>query len=261
MALESEKTANKLKNEITERYNELIGTLILIATSKKKKKEKISEINKYKKKFKEFNNKFSSSQVEKIYKISAKEATEEAKNIVKEINIKKNILPKQQQEINLLKEQLEIGLNKRLDVITEQAKQLTNYEEIKKVREQIGMSDGTEKLQIDQKKTKKNLVFINSKGQRVNMNTVMELTVGDSFWLTITSSQRSQWLLLGFKYFIHMSKIDERTTVLCRSLHLQRRDLRKDPIPPLHPRCRSKIKLSKEDWSSDLSLKNYGKVF
>lgn len=260
MAIEDQKVAEeKAVKEATREYDDLVATLILIATSNKTKAEKFALINKWKSRMQGFNSEFSTRHSESIYTKFADEAWKEAQELEAAIgNVKKKLLPSQQQELNNLAEQLKIGLNSRLNTLTQQAKELAISEEIAKIREgKIGMTDATERIQLTPTKSKPNLVFTNAQGKIVSMQAVMKLTVGDQLWKNVTSSQRSQWLLLGFKFVLHISVMDDKTTPICISLNKTRRDLRKDQLPPMHRGCRSGIRLLKDGFDVAIFNKNY----
>ncbi len=250
----------KAVKEATDKYNDLIATLILISTSNKSKREKIVLINEQRTKMKSFNQEFSDQQTDIFYNKFSDNAFEEASDLINIDFSKKKLSAGQLQESQNLSDQLKLGLNKRLDVIIDQANQLTLKEELANIREKkLGMTDGSDRIQITPTKSQPNLVFTNVKGQVVAMDTVMKLTVGDQLWATTTSSQRAQWLLMGFRYATHISVLDNNTTPLCRALNGTKRDLTKDQLPPMHIACRSKIKLTKEGWSAEIFAQNYEK--
>lgn len=250
----------KAVKEATREYDDLVATLILIATSNKSKREKLALINERRSRMLDFNSEFSSRQTEQVYKKFSERALSEAEALISEIDVKKKPLPIQQEEAKNLSEELKIVLNKRLDTLIDQAKQLTIKEELQRIRQQkLGIQSSSERLQITPKKSVQNLVFTNSKGQVVSMEAVMKLAVGDQLWSIVTSSQRTEWLLLGFRYVIHISVIDDHTTLICEKLNRTRRDLKKDPLPPMHGWCRSRVKLSKEGWSREIFTQNFGK--
>lgn len=247
----------KAVDEATKRYDDLISTLILIATSGRSKSEKFTLINEWKRKMSAFNNEFSSRQSELFYKKYSQQAFDEAKNLVPEIISKKKLSAPEVEELKNLSEQLRIGLNKRLGFLTEQAKQLVISEELTKIREQkIGLKNATDRTQITIKRAKPNLLFTNAKGQIVSMENVMRITIGDQLWATISSSQRSQWVRLGFRYVLHISVMDDKTTEICISLNKTKRDLLVDQLPPMHIRCRSKVKLLRDGWNKNVFLQN-----
>jgi hypothetical protein len=249
----------KAIDEATKEYDALVATLILIATSNKSKSEKNSLINEWKTKMQSFNAEFSVRHSEVAYTKMSEEALKEAQALESSIkNVKKKLSPSQKEELKVLSEELKLGLNKRLDVLIQQAKELTIKEELVKIREgKLGMTNATDRIQLTPSRSKPNLVFTNAKGKIVSMQAVMKLTVGDQLWKTVTSSQRSQWLLLGFKYVQHLSVMDGRTTQICIDLNTTRRDLRKDQLPPMHKGCRSKVKLLKDGWNQAIFLKNF----
>ncbi len=249
---------NDPSKEAAHVYDDLIATFILISTSEKSRKEKFVLIEKWRNKIRTYNTKFAEEKTRQIYLKYSGDAFNEAKSFIDEIDVKKKLLIGQKEELENLAQQLEIGLNKRLDALTEQAKQLALRQDLTKIQEKkLGYKDATDRTQITPKKAVKNLLFTNKEGKIVSMQSVMKFTVGDQLWSNITTAQRTQWLLLGFIYGTHISVMDDKTTIICRSLNLTRRDLRKDKLPPMHNGCRSKIKLSKEGWDESVFLKNF----
>lgn len=247
----------KAVDEATKKYDELIATLILISVSNKSKKEKFSMIDDLRKKTILFNDEFSQRQTELFYNKYTEEAFSEAEKLVPEVLAKKKLSTGQKQELESLSEQLKFGLNKRLGALTDQAKQLTVSEELANIREQkLGLKNGSSRIQITPKRSKQNLLFTNAKGQVVSMENVMRITVGDQLWASVSSSQRSEWVRLGFRYVLHISVMDERTTEICIALNKTRRDLLQDQLPPMHIQCRSTVRLLKDGWSSEAFLKN-----
>ena len=241
--IEAEEAATK---EAGREYDDLVASLILIATSNRSKKEKLGLIENLNRKMRDFNSRFSKNQVEKAYNQFSREAAKEAKELNATLKVKKKLTGIQHKEVASLKLEMESRLNQRLDILINQAKQLAIKEELAKIREELGMTDGTEKRQITPKKTKKEIVFMDTKGRRIKMDTIMRVTVGDQMWDTINSSKRSTYLRYGFRWAEHISVIDDRTTKICLALDHTVRDLTKDKIPPMHPNCRSRIKLLKD---------------
>ena len=224
--------------ESSKKYDDLIATLILISTSNRPKREKFLMIEKEAEKMRDFNAEFAQRKIEDTYAKFSKEA---AKDIGE---IKKKLTAGEESEAKNLAQKLEISLKKRVDVLINQAKELVTKEELAKIREsKLGMTDGTDKVQITPKKTKPDLVFIDSKGRKVTMDAVMKITVGDNIWETIFDSKRAVYLEYGFRYAKHISVLDDKTTDICLALDQTVRDLTKDKIPPMHPNCRSRIKI------------------
>lgn len=241
--IEAEEAATK---EASREYDDLVASLILIATSNRSKKEKLSLIENLNKKMRAFNSRFSENQIEKSYNQFSREAAKEAKELNATLKVKKKLTGTQRKELASLTLEMETRLNQRLDILINQAKQLAIKEDLARIREELGMTDGEEKRQITPKKTKKEIVFMDTKGRRIKMETIMKVTVGDQMWETINSSKRSTYLRYGFRWAEHISVIDDRTTNICLALDHTIRDLTKDKIPPMHPNCRSRIKLLKD---------------
>jgi hypothetical protein len=251
----------KAVKEATQEYNDLVAALILIAMSNRSKKDKMSFINDWRSRMVKWNSEFASTQTDEVYRKFAEKALKEAKDLLPNLDLKKKTLSVQEEEIKNLSQQLKLGLDRRLDTLIDQARQLTIKQDLEVIREKkLGMKDASDRIQITPKKSVPNLVFSNQAGKIVKMDTVMKLTVGDQIWTTVTSSQRAQWLLMGFKFAQHISVIDDRTTKICFALHLTKRDLTKDQLPPMHPGCRSTVKLLKEGWNAAIFQKNFGKI-
>lgn len=256
-AIQAEQKAVK---KATQQYDDLVAALVLIATSNRSKSEKLSMIDDWRARMKQWNTEFSQTQTEETYGKFAEKALGEAQDLVPDLSVKKKLLPFQEEELKNLSQQLKLGLDRRLDTLIDQAKQLTSKQELQRIREEkLGMKDASDRIQITAKKSTPNLLFTNKEGQIVRMETVMRFTVGDQIWGEVTSSQRSQWLLMGFRYVLHVSIIDNVTTPICRALHLTKRDLTKDQLPPMHLGCRSTVKLLKEGWNEQIFIKNFGK--
>ncbi|MES2395043.1 MAG: hypothetical protein V4549_03530 [Bacteroidota bacterium] len=253
----------KATKEATEKYDDLVASLVLIATSNRTKAEKFILIDRWRVKMQKFNNEFSIRHTENVYNEFQNKALQEAQALEKTLaDLKKNLSTLQTQEMQGLSEQLNGLLNQRLDTLVNKAKELTIKEELTKFREKkLGMKNAEDRIQLTPKKSEPNLVFTNTKGQIVSLEAVMKLTIGDQLWSTVTAAQRSEWLLLGFKFVLHISVLDEHTTQICRSLNKTLRDLTKDQLPPMHRYCRSKIKLVKDGWNLETFLKNFPKKF
>lgn len=220
----------------TEKYDELLAVLILIATSNRPKKEKIKMIEEQRKKLKNFNKEFSKKEIAKVYKKFSGEAELEIEST------KKKLTGSQKKELGNLATQLEIELNKRLDVYVENARKLIIKEELKMLREgELKFKDAQEKRVLSNGKQKTEIIFMDSKGRRITNKAIMEITVGDSMWEATFSAKRTTYLRYGFRYAMHKSVIDDRTTDICLQLDGTIRDLTKDKIPPMHPGCRSDI--------------------
>lgn len=249
---------NKAVQEATKEYNDLVAALVLIATSNRSKTEKNSMMNDWRNRMIKFNDEFSKRTSLEFYEKAAQDALDEARELEKTIDLlKKKLTRGQQLELSNLSEQLKNGLNKRLDVLIDQGKQLALKQELTKIREtKLGITDGSDRIQLTPKKSMPNLLFTNAKGQIVNMETVMRITVGDQLWATLTSSQRAEWINLGFRFVLHVSVMDTKTSDICIALNLTKRDLKKDQLPPMHLNCRSKIKLLREGWNMRTFLKN-----
>ncbi len=207
---------------------------------------------------KDFNDEFSTRHTELSYNKFTDHALNEAKELQNFIITKKKLTSGQIQEMENLSEQLKISLNKRLNILIDQAKELTVKQELQKIREKkLLMDDATDRIQLTPKKSLPKLLFTNTKGQIVSMEAIMKLTVGDQLWSSVTAAQRSEWILLGFRYVLHISVLDEKTTQICIKLDHTERDLLSDQLPPMHFFCRSKVKLVKDKWDSKVFLKNF----
>lgn len=231
-----EDKVKRLEEEATDYFNSLIAYFVLVGDLDKTKSEKMALINTRSKKAKNWINEFVNKNLPKLYSRETKVAYKQIEKRAKALTTAQTI------EVNNLRSDLINSLNASLDKYYRQARKLILIRDLERIRnEQLNYENYQEKRVIKRTKFKKEIVLMDSKGRRIKANAIMAIVVGDAMFKAGYSARNSVWLLNGFKYGIHISVIDDRTTDICLQLNGVKRNLRKDKLPPLHPRCRSHI--------------------
>lgn len=217
-------------DELGAKYDDLIDFLLLLALSERTSRQRKKQIAAAKlAQYKAYNKAFSERAARKAYELGKNQA-------YREVGAKIQAMSGQQEkELSAFVGQLNADLDSRLAVYDGNFKKLSYRTELASLRaEVLGFAD---------KKVKKTeLLFMDSKGRRISNSAIMSVGPGDIIWDAMESGKRTVYLSLGITEVEHISVIDDRTTEICISLHRKRRDLTKDKIPPMHRRCRSKIR-------------------
>lgn len=221
--------------EIDENIQEFISYSVLVATG-------VFALNQKKKLI---NNKFKdiASKNEKIIKKASYELYKAGKTkTYKDIKKSpKRLTTKQKKELDLVTESTQLKAIGLLNGYKMKADTLIVNESLKMYREDgLGMENAQEKFAYG-KKLKKNLLFQNSKGQRVKTKGLTRVVVGDSLYSGYVAGQRSTFLDNNIFKVLHVSVLDDRTTPICESLDGTERNLLTDQLPPMHAGCRSTI--------------------
>lgn len=226
-------------DDLTSKYDDLLDFLIVLALNTRlSRQRKLSIASQKFAQYKAFNDVFSRTRGQKAYEFGKNSA-------YREVGAKNEILSgAQEAERDLLIKQLNADVNSRLGVYSENFKKLTYKVDLTKLREDsLGFQNATEQRFLENGRIKKqDLLFLDSKGRRISNEAIMRVTAGDTLWDAMESGKRSVYLKLGITHALHISVMDDRTTPICISLNNTKRDLRKDKIPPMHRRCRSKIR-------------------
>jgi len=226
-------------DELTEKYDDLLDFLIVLALNTNiGRQRKLSIASQKFAQYKAFNEVFSRTRGQKAYEFGKNSA-------YREVGARNEAMSSAQKaEQDLLVKQLNTDVNARLGVYENNFKKLTYKVDLSNLREEsLGFTDATDQVFLENGRIKRQeLLFLDSKGRRISNKSIMSITAGDSLWDAMESGKRSVYLKLGITKALHISVIDDRTTDICISLHRTIRDLKKDRIPPMHRRCRSKIR-------------------
>lgn len=226
-------------DELGEKYDDLLDFLILLALNQNlSKQRKLTLASKKVAQYKAFNEVFSRTRGEKAYNLGKNIAYREVGAAIQ------SITGAQEKELAGLVAQLNADLNSRLGVFENNFKKLTYKVDLANLREtSLGFAQASEQsIFLDGRSKRKELFFTDSKGRKISNKAIMSVGAGDILWDMMGSGKRSVYLSLGITHALHISIIDDRTTPICLSLDKTIRDLRKDRIPPMHPRCRSRIR-------------------
>ena len=226
-------------DRLGEKYDDLIDFLVLLAlNTNMSRQRKLTLASRKVFQYKNFNSAFSHSTGRKAYELGKNIAYRDAQKPYRKITTA------QEAELANLVRQLNLDLDSRLGVYHQNFKKLTYKVDISQLREgKLGFTNATERRLLSGGKTsKREILFMDSKGRRISNRAIMAVGPGDMIWDMMGSGQRSIYLSLGITHVLHLSVIDDRTTDICLNLHKKVRDLRRDPIPPMHKRCRSKIR-------------------
>jgi len=237
---EADKITAEAVQEATDRFNDLIEIILLLAISERSKSEKVKMINIQLQKMLKWNASFAERILSRTYRQQSAEAYKAVKAEIQDLS------SAQQKELENLTAQLEEDLNNAAETYAKKGRKLALLRELKKIREErLDYEDGTVKRTTSNNSSvlRDRLEFTDSKGRRIKSDLLMALVVGDTIWMTMNGAKASTWIGLGFYFGIHRSILDDVTTVICRNLNGTERDLRKDKLPPMHPNCRSKIEV------------------
>lgn len=226
----------RVVREATEKYDDFVAMLILIATSDRPKTEKLRLIRARLKRLKAFNDRFAGENMNREYK----KAVRTAYALIDQPS--KKISTGQQKELQNLTNTLKTDMNAKAEALSARGEKLVLKEERRIIREEsLDYRDGTERRVVNRTRFRKDVEFQNADGKRVSMGAAMSLIVGDKIWDAIQSARASTWIRSGIEVVVHRSVIDDRTTNICRSLDGKLRRVGVDQLPPLHPNCRSTI--------------------
>ena len=226
-------------DELGQKYDDLLDFLLLLALSQTiSKQRKLTLASQKVAQYRAFNEVFSRTRGERAYNLGKNSAYRETGSAIQKMS------SAQEKELAGLVAQMNADLNARLGVYESNFKKLTYKVDLANLRENLlGFAPVDEqRLFADGRSKKKDLLFLDSKGRRISNKVIMSVGAGDILWDTINSGKRSVYLKLGITHAMHFSIVDDRTTPICLSLDRTIRDLRKDRIPPMHPRCRSKVR-------------------
>lgn len=226
----------KITGPLTERFNDLITVLFFIATSDDSLRDKRRQIKKAAERVRKFSEKFATKEMKRLYKKQVREAYK----IVGQRP--KKLTDGQEKELATFTTAVIAQLSGLVDKYRSIAFNVATRHERAKIRENfLGYEDGQERQAIRRTSTTRDFEFKDSKGRRIKADAVIKVSAGDTSWSTITAARNSVFLLAGLNYGYHRSIIDERTSDICLALDGQLRNLSKDPLPPMHPNCRSII--------------------
>lgn len=226
-------------DKLGEKYDDLIEFFVLLALNTNiSRQRKLTMASQKLAQYKRFNSAFSQSTGRKAYELGKNIAYRDVRAPYKKLTTA------QESELANLVRQLNLDLDSRLGVYHQNFKKLTYKVDISQLREsKLGFTNATERRLLNGGRTsRREILFMDSKGRRISNRAIMSVGPGDMIWDMMGSGQRSIYLSLGITHALHVSVIDDRTTDICLSLHKKVRDLRRDPIPPMHKRCRSKIR-------------------
>lgn len=237
---EVEKVTAEAVQEATDRFNDLIEIILLLAISERSKSEKVKMINAQLEKMLKWNASFAERIISRTYRQQSAEAYKAVKAEIQDLS------SAQQKELENLTAQLQEDLDSAAQTYAKKGRKLALLRELKKIREEkLDYEDGTVKRATSNNSSvlRDRLEFTDSKGRRIKSDVLMALVVGDTIWMTRSGAKASTWIDQGFYLGIHRSVMDDVTTVICRGLNGKTRDMRKDKLPPMHFGCRSDIEV------------------
>lgn len=237
---EIDKITDEAVKEASDRFNDYLEIILLLAVSDRSRSEKVKMITTQLERILRWNADFAERILSRTYRRESAEAYKAVKAEVTELS------SSQQKELENLVAQLNEDLDSAAQLYAKKGRKLALLRELKKIREdKLNYEDGTVKQTTSNNSTvlRDKLEFTDSKGRMIRSDLLMSLVVGDTVWMTSNGAKASTWIALGFYFGIHRSVMDDVTTEICRSLNGKKRDLRSDKLPPMHHKCRSKIEV------------------
>ena len=228
-----------LTREAEELYNEVAAVLLIVSFSDKTRGEKVAFVKTQIEKLNTFNAR-AGERLESLYKKNVRIAH---KQIGKP---SKKITAKQIREIGNLKLQFKTDMSQKAFMMEQKAYKAILKSESEAIKEALGYKLVKDKVwtgRIKKRPFVNDVVFRGAKGKIIKPGTYAALSTGDNAWKAMQLGRTSTYLRYGFKYGIHRSIVDDKTTDICLSLDGKVRNLKRDPLPPLHPHCRSRIQV------------------
>ncbi len=208
-------------------FNEYIASIILVIKTDISKTEKKTMINKLYKKYSSKIWEQSEIAIDNIMKKQYKDISKKLKvSIEKPVPIK---------EVTLIAEDLKILLQGKANEIRLKGFNGVNAYEKISIKKKQWMDVRNLKI------WKTNFNFSDKRWRKWNINNYLKLVVWDSMYTALNVTKTS--VMIKNKKFkaVWISVLDDRTSEYCSDMDWREIDIRKELLPPAHPRCRSRI--------------------